>query len=42
LGILDAISTDYSNLSLDASEIQNTIADPDNLALLKDVLTKLG
>lgn len=42
LGILDSVSTDYSNLDLDAAEIQKTIADPNNLALLKDVLTKLG
>ena len=42
MGILDAISTDYSNLNLDASEIQKKLADPDNMALLKQVLTKLG
>ena len=42
LGILDSVSTDYSNLNLDAAGIQKTIADPNNLALLKDVLTKLG
>lgn len=42
LGILDTISTDYSALNLDASEIQKKIADPQNLELLKNVLTKLG
>ena len=42
LGILDTISTDYSALDLDASEIQKKIADPQNLELLKNVLTKLG
>ena len=42
LGILDTISTDYSALDLDASEIQKKIADPQNLELLKSVLTKLG
>ena len=42
MGILDTISTDYSNLNLDASEIQKKLADPDNMALLKQVLTKLG
>lgn len=41
-GILDTISQDYSNLDLDATKIQKTIANPENLALLKDVLTKLG
>jgi hypothetical protein len=42
LGILESISTDYSNLNLDASEIQKKLADPDNLDFLKAVLTKLG
>lgn len=42
LGILESISTDYSNLNLDASEIQSKLADPDNMELLKAVLTKLG
>lgn len=42
LGILDTVSTDYSNLSLDATAIQEKIADPNNLTLLKDVMTKLG
>ena len=42
MGILDAVSTDYSNLSLDASELQKQIADPENLALLKGIMTKLG
>ena len=41
-GILDTISQDYANLDLDATKIQKTIANPENLALLKDVLTKLG
>ena len=42
MGILDTISTDYSNLDLDATNIHKKIADPENMALLKDVLTKLG
>ena len=42
MGILENISADYSNLNLDAAEIQKKLADPDNMALLKDVLTKLG
>lgn len=42
MGILDSISTDYSNLNLDAETIRKDLADPNNLALLKDVLTKLG
>ena len=42
LGILGSISQDYSALNLDATEIQQKLADPDNMALLKQVLTKLG
>lgn len=42
MGILDTISTDYSNLNLDASEIQKKIGDPENMEFLKQVLTKLG
>ena len=41
LGILEAATTDYKNLDLEASDIQKKIADPDNLTLLKDVITKL-
>ena len=42
MGIMEAISADYSNLNLDATDIQKKLNDPDNMALLKDVLTKLG
>lgn len=42
LGILEAVSKDYSNLDFDAAQIQKKMADPDNLKLVKDVLTKLG
>ena len=41
LGILESISQDYSALNLDATEIQQKLADPDNMALLKQILTKL-
>lgn len=41
-GILDAISQDYSALNLDAKNIQASLADPENMAFLKQVLTKLG
>lgn len=41
-GILEAISNDYSNLSLDASEIQAKLANGENIELLKEILTKLG
>lgn len=42
MGILENITSDYGNLSLEASELQKTIANPENLALLKDVMGKLG
>lgn len=42
MGIMEAISADYSNLDLDATDIQKKLNDPNNMALLKDVLTKLG
>ena len=42
MGILESVSQDYSNLDLDATSIQQSLADPENMALLKDVLTKLG
>lgn len=42
LGILETIQTDYSNLNLDATAIHEKLADPNNMSLLKDVLTKLG
>ena len=42
LGILESISQDYSALDLNATEIQQKLADPNNIALLKQILTKLG
>lgn len=41
-GILDTINQDYKDLSLDTSEIQKNISDPENLKLLKNVLSKMG
>lgn len=41
-GILDAMVTDYDTLNLDATKIRDTIANPDNLNLVRDVLEKLG
>ena len=42
LGILDAISEDYSNVNFDITELQNKIQDPNSLGLLKDIIEKLG
>jgi hypothetical protein len=41
-GILDSINTDYNNINLDATEIQKKLADPENMGLLREVLSKLG
>lgn len=42
MGILDAISTDYSNLNLDATAIREELSNENNLKLLRDVVSKLG
>jgi hypothetical protein len=42
MGILEMITSDYSELNLNAQNIQRALGDPDNLTLLKDVMTKLG
>lgn len=42
MGILEQVSQDYSNLNLDATKIQEKLADPANMAFLKEVTTKLG
>lgn len=42
MGILEAVTADYSSMNLDASNIQQALSDPDNLSLLRDVLAKLG
>ena len=42
MGILDTISSDYSNLNLNAGEIQKKLSDPNNMELLRDILAKLG
>ena len=42
LGILETMKTDYSNLELDASKIQEMIGNKENLSLLKDILENLG
>lgn len=41
-GIIDTIKSDYDNLDLNASKIQKNLADPENMELLKTILTKLG
>ena len=42
MGILESVKNDYSDLNLDASNIQNMLSDPENLSLLRNILDKLG
>lgn len=41
-GIMEAITQDYSDLDFDITALQQKIADPENLALLKSVMKDLG
>lgn len=42
MGILDTISNDYSNLSLEAAEIQKKLADGNGVEFLQEVMSRLG
>ena len=42
MGILDVVQQDYNGMNLDAQNIHAAISDPENLALLKNIMTKLG
>lgn len=42
LGVITTISEDYSNLNFETEEIQKNLSDPNNLKLVKDIMTKLG
>lgn len=42
MGILDTVTTDYKDLNFDVEQLQKNISNPENLTLLKDVVTKLG
>lgn len=41
-GIMDAMNTDYKNLDFDIEKLQGDISNPENLTLLKDIMTRLG
>lgn len=41
-GIMENIASDYAEVDMDATKIQEKLANPENLTLLKDVMTKLG
>lgn len=42
MGILDAIQLDYQGMSLDANNIYTELANPENMQLLKGIMTRLG
>ncbi len=42
LGILQAISQDYSNLDLDAEKIREKLGNKENVEFLKNVMDKMG
>lgn len=42
MGIMEAISKDYANTSLDIEKLTNQLSNPEELGLVKDILTKLG
>lgn len=41
-GIIDSIRQEYQQVGEDATEIQKRLSDPENLKLLRDIMTKLG
>lgn len=42
MGILENVSNDYSNLNLDATELQKKMADPNTVGLLKEIIPLIG
>ena len=42
LGILQAVTTDYQNLDLDATKLQEKLANKENVEFLKEVMDKMG
>jgi hypothetical protein len=42
LGIMESITSDYGNLELDASKIQQRLSDPESLGMLKEIIDRLG
>lgn len=42
MGIFEQISADYSGLDFDATQLQEKMADPESLGLLKNIMTNLG
>ena len=42
MGVLDVIGQDYSNLEFDINRLREKMASPEDLKLLKDIMTKLA
>ena len=42
VGVLDTISTDYSNLNLNIDDLQKKLTNGENIELLKEIMDKLG
>ena len=42
MGILESVRSDYDAVNVDMGELKDKLANPEDLALLKDVLSKLG
>jgi hypothetical protein len=42
MGIVEHFNAEYENLDTNAENIQAKLADPNNLALLKEIMSKLG
>lgn len=42
MGILENMKNNFDELNFNTNEIQQTLSNPENLTLLRDVLTKLG
>lgn len=42
MGVLDNIQTDYSDMNLDITELQQKLANGENIELVKSILGKLG
>lgn len=42
IGLLEQVSTDYSDLDLDITELQKKLANGENIELVKNIIDKLG
>lgn len=42
LGILETVSQDYKDVNFDAKQIQESLGNPENLAFLREVLSKMA